>query len=92
MRAVSREEVEGITSAIETVDIFNTHLSEEMPKFKILKAVFFSTLKHIPAKNRVGLEFDAVMWTHSITAHKDGLIANQLSCINCTVCTEGSGY
>ena len=85
MRAVSREEVEGLTSAIEVVDIINTHLSEEMPKFKIMKAVFFPNLTRIPAKDRVGLEFDAIMWTHSITVRKDGLIADQLSCLNCTV-------
>lgn len=91
MRAVSKRKVEGVTSAKEVVDIVNKNLKEKMPKFKILKSVHFPKLKRIPAKERVGMEFDGIMCTHSITVRKDGLIADQLSCFQCTaskICEE----
>ena len=87
MRAVARGEVEGIRSASEVVDIINENMSEKMPKFSIMKAVFFPAMERVAAGDRIGLEFDGIMSTHSITLRDDGLIADQLSCLNCaTIC------
>ena len=85
MRAVSRREVEGITSASEVVDIINNNLSEDMPKFKVMRAVHFPQFQRIAAEDRSGVEFYGIMSTHSITLRSDGLIADQLSCLSCTV-------
>ena len=84
MRAVSRGEVEGISSAKEAVNIINKNLKGKSPKFQFFKAVLFGSIERIAADERKGLEFDGIMATHSIVLRDDGLIADQLSCLVCT--------
>ena len=87
MRAVSRKAVEGVTNASEVVDVINAHLNKKMPHFSIFKAVAFPSIERIPASEREGLGFDNIMTAHSIVARQDGLIANQLTCLDCTTST-----
>ena len=87
IRPVCRRKVEGIENAAEVVDIINANLAEDMPKFRIMKAVHFPRIERIPANERPAYPFDNIMTAHSITVRSDGLIADQLSCLSCTVST-----